>query len=101
MPGRVDALIFRAAAYRRLDTLELAEDDVTRALGLAPDNVDGLLERGIIRRLKGDVRGAQSDWLAILRIAPDSPAAEFARLNIEKIAINGLSKTDRPAAPKR
>lgn len=95
-PDHVDALIFRAAAYRRLDTLELAEADITRALGLAPGNADGLLERGIIRRLKGDVRGAQSDWMEVLRIAPRSPAAEFARLNIEKIAIK-----HSPIAPVR
>jgi len=84
-PMRVDALIFRASAYRRLDTLELAEEDIARALAIAPHNLEGLLERGNIRRLKGDRRGARKDWLEIIETGPDAPEAAAARLNLERM----------------
>jgi tetratricopeptide (TPR) repeat protein len=86
-PERADALIFRATAYRYLDALELALEDVTKALGSSPDNPDGLLERGILRRLIGDDLGARADWLAVTKFAPESPAAESARRNLERMDV--------------
>lgn len=86
-PDQVDALVFRAAAYRYLDTLELAAEDVDRALAIAPGHISGLLERGNIRRLKGDIEGARADWLQIVTREPDSPAAEAARRNLERLDI--------------
>jgi tetratricopeptide (TPR) repeat protein len=53
-PTRADVLALRASAYRRLETLDLAEDDIARALALDPHHPDALLERGILRRLKGE-----------------------------------------------
>lgn len=86
-PEHVDALVFRASAYRYLGTLELATDDIDRALWLAPYNIPGLLERGNIRRLKGDPAGARADWLEVVTRAPDSPAAEAARRNLERLDV--------------
>ena len=79
---RPDAFVFRATAYRFLDRLELAQADVARALTLEPTHVEGLLERGILRRLSGDDAGARQDWLQVLRLAPTSPAADAARTNL-------------------
>jgi hypothetical protein len=62
-------------------------EDVTKALGSSPDNPDGLLERGILRRLIGDDLGARADWLAVTRFAPESPAAEAARRNLERMDV--------------
>jgi Flp pilus assembly protein TadD len=84
-PKRPDVLALRASAYRRLETLDLAEDDVTRALALEPGFPDALLERGILRRLKGDTAGARRDWLAVVRAGGDSPAAEAARDQLERL----------------
>ena len=86
-PEQAEALIFRASAYRYLDALELALEDVTRALGSSPNNPDGLLERGILRRLIGDDLGARADWLEVTKFAPDSPAAESARRNLERMDV--------------
>ena len=86
-PERADALIFRASAYRYLDALELALEDVTKALSSSPDNPDGLLERGILRRLIGDDLGARSDWLEVTKLAPETPAAESARRNLERMDV--------------
>ena len=87
MPHHIDALVFRASAYRYLDSLELAADDVNRALAMNPDHVAAYLERGNVRRLKGDLTGARQDWLAVLQRAPRSPAAEAARYNLERLDV--------------
>lgn len=88
--GEADAFVFRASAYRHLDKLELALADLEKALALEPTHLDGLLERGILRRLREDNNGARQDWLVILRTAPESPAAEAARRNLESMDV----KTD-------
>lgn len=98
---RPDAFVFRATAYRFLDKLEPALADVERALALSPKHPDGLLERGILRRLRNDKTGARQDWLAVLRVAPGTPAAEAARSNLEKMDVNpgqgpGRKSKDRP-----
>jgi tetratricopeptide (TPR) repeat protein len=90
-PTRIDALIFRATALRFTDKLEQAETAVVSALALDENNPDGLLERGIIRRLKGDKNGARRDWLKVLSIAPKSPAADAAQANLEKMDLNSES----------
>ena len=86
-PGRADAFVFRASAYRYLDSLELAAADAERALALDADHPEGLLERGIVRRLKGDDDGARRDWLTVLTIAPGTSAARAARANLEKMDV--------------
>ena len=82
---RVDALVFRATAYRRLKSLDLADQDVSQALKIDPTQPDGLLERGLVRRGKGDRAGARRDWMKVLDVAPFSAAAEAARRNLERM----------------
>jgi len=89
---RADAYVFRAATYRFLDKPELALADVERALALAPTHAEGLLERGILRRLRQDNDGARQDWLRVLRLAPKSRAADASRRNLEKMDV----KPDEP-----
>lgn len=90
-PRRVDALVLRATAYRYVDSLELAEEDINRALALTPNSADVLVERGILRRLRKNDPGARADWMQVLRIAPEGPAADVARANLEKMDV----RTDR------
>ncbi len=84
---RPDAFVFRATTYRFLDKPDLALADVDRALALSPNHTEALLERGILKRLKGDNKSARLDWLKILRIAPGSPAATAARQNLENMDV--------------
>ena len=84
---RKDALTLRASVWRRLNTLELAEKDVTRALSLDPDYPDALLERGLIRKAGGNVAGARADWMKVLEIATTGPLTEAARRNLEIIDV--------------
>jgi two-component system nitrogen regulation sensor histidine kinase NtrY len=55
---------------------------VERALALAPDHPEALLERGILRQLRGDADGARRDWERVLAVAPDSLAADLADQNL-------------------
>ena len=86
-PGRADAFVFRASAYRYLDSLDRAEADAERALALDGRHPEGLLERGMVRRLKGDDDGARRDWLEVLSIAPGTSAARAAQRNLEKMDV--------------
>lgn len=84
-PTRTEAWIIRASALRRLDRLEPAADSVVQALRLEADNVEGLLERGIIRQAQGDAAGARADWERVLELSPDSAAADLAAQNMALI----------------
>jgi predicted TPR repeat methyltransferase len=53
-------------------------------VGLAPDNVDALLERGNISSLRGDTAAAAADWQRIILLDAKSGAAEAARENLAK-----------------
>lgn len=77
----------RAAAYRQLDNPDLAEDNVEQALKISPSYPAALLERGYLRRAKGDLAGARTDWLAVIQIMPGTDIANEAQKNIEKLDI--------------
>jgi tetratricopeptide (TPR) repeat protein len=84
-PKRLDALIYRAAAYRALHRLDPARADIETALAEAPNSLPALLERGDIRILEGDLAGARSDWMRIAKLAPRSAAGRAARANLAKL----------------
>ena len=86
-PDRPDALTFRASAWRRVDALDLAEMDIAAALKHRPDNPDSLLERGLIRKARGNWAGARVDWLRILEISIEGPLTEAARHNLETMDV--------------
>ena len=67
---------------RRLERLNPAEDSITTALRLAPRNVEALLERGILRQLRGEAEAARRDWERVMELAPDSAAADLAAQNL-------------------
>lgn len=102
-PKNVDALVFRASAYRHVggtDALELAQADADRALVLSPNSVPGLLERGNIRRLRGDNAGAKADWQRVIALAPQSEAARYARDNLAHVD-DRTPQSDTPQTPPR
>lgn len=86
-PNRIEAMVLRAVAYRYLDRLDLAKDDLARALVLDPAFPDALLERGIIRRLEDNQAGAREDWMKTIAAAPESAAADTARRNLEMMDV--------------
>ena len=81
-PQQADIYVYRAAAYRAVEALDLALEDAEHNLKLAPDNPVGLLERGNIRRLKGDITGARQDWISVAKQVPGSQLASAAQSNL-------------------
>lgn len=81
-PRRADAWVLRATALRHMDRIPQALDAVTQALALDADNPEALLERGILKQLRGDSDGARTDWQRVIALAPDSPAADLAEQNL-------------------
>lgn len=88
-PMLVDAYVFRASAWRQQGDLVRATADLEKALALDAQQPEALLERGIVRRLKGDDAGARADWEKLTQVAPKTPAAESARLNLAKMQEGG------------
>ena len=86
-PDRADALTFRASAWRHVDALDLAEVDIAAALKRRPDYPDGLLERGHIRKARGNRAGARADWQRVLEIAIEGPLTEAARRYLETMDV--------------
>jgi tetratricopeptide (TPR) repeat protein len=86
-PDRADALTYRATAKRMLNDLPGAAKDVDRALALDKGLPEAWLEAGNVRRLSGDSAGAHKAWQQVLDLAPTSPAADAARLNLEKLDV--------------
>jgi Flp pilus assembly protein TadD len=89
VPDDPDVYAMRAAAYRQLETPDLADENIDRALKLSPSHPGALLERGYLRRDKGDAEGARSDWLTVIQVTPGSEIANEAQKNIEKLDIKG------------
>ncbi|MDE0779603.1 MAG: tetratricopeptide repeat protein [Alphaproteobacteria bacterium] len=86
-PGHLDALIFRAAAYRLLNVDDLARDDIDRVLNIAPDHPDALMELGRLYARSGALDDARTTWLRVLSLSPGSAAAAAARGSLEQMDV--------------
>jgi len=84
-PQRADAWVLRGTALRHLEQMAEAEAAVRQALALDPENPEALLERGILKQLRGDLAGARMDWQQVVLVAPGSPAADLAE---QSLALN-------------
>jgi len=78
-PFLVRALISRATAYRQLGQNAKGLADVNRALALESDNVEALLERGILETRLAHYAEARHDWDRVIALSPDGHAAYLAR----------------------
>ena len=88
--GRVDLYVYRASAHRALDDYDAAQTEVDTALHLDPANPDALLEQGNLARLTGDDTTARQTWLTLLQRYPDTPAAQAAQTNLERMDVRGV-----------
>lgn len=84
-PAREEAYVFRASALRQAGDLKRALEDVETALALNEKDADALLERGAIRAGLGNADGARQDWTKAAQVAPDSPAGQAARSNLQAL----------------
>ena len=60
-PSLIDAWVFLSSAHRQLGEDVAAMRDIEKALALEKLHPEGLLERGILRQLQNNYRGACSD----------------------------------------
>lgn len=92
-PKRAEPYALRAAAKRYQDQIDQAMADAELAVSLSSGRYpEALLERGILRRLKGNKAGARQDWLALLVINPEGETADHARRNLELMDVKGAEK---------
>ena len=89
---RDEALVARAAAWRRMGRIEQAMADINAALKDTPRNGAALLERGILYQREGQMAQARADWQDVVTLSPDSDEADLARQDLS------LLETD-PEAP--
>lgn len=78
-PFLVRALVMRAAAYRQLGQNEKGLADANQALALEHDNIEALLERGILEARLARYAEARHDWDQVIALSPDGHAAYLAR----------------------
>jgi tetratricopeptide (TPR) repeat protein len=95
---RADVLIFRATAYRKLNSFALARADLDSAIQLQPRNAEAYLERGIVRVLSKDAKGAASDWQQVLKLGAGTPAAVTAAANLKQLMPQPTSSGAVPAS---
>lgn len=92
-PKKAEAFALRAAAKRFQDQVDAALKDADQAVALSGGTYpEALLERGILRRLKGDKAGARNDWVALLGQHPEGETADAARRNLELMDVKGAEK---------
>lgn len=82
-------LLLSATAHRRAGEQKLASGDIEKALALAPDNSDIMLERGVERAQLQDINGAVADWHKVANQTKNPDAAKRAKaylLQVEPIS---------------
>ena len=89
--GDATSYALRASAYRSLNVLSLATQDVETALQIAPDNAEAMLEQGNLFHLTGDDSRARQSWKQLIIIQDGAPSAEAARRNLARL--DGAAKT--------
>ncbi len=81
--GIAEVYIYRAHVFRVKKNYKYALQDIDRALYILPDNLDALLESGIIYRLMGESKKAKMRWEKIIKLNPKSQMAKIAQENIK------------------
>jgi tetratricopeptide (TPR) repeat protein len=85
---KAEVFVLRASARHVQGNAAGYKSDIDAALELDPTYPDALVERGAIKAQTGDALGARADWLQVLLRAPDSPAADNVRKQIEALEVH-------------
>jgi len=78
VPGDPFAWYMSAALARRQRDLKRAQDDIAKAVAMAPDDAELLLEAGNIAAMSGEDEGARGLYAKAARAAPNSEAGRRA-----------------------
>ncbi len=96
---RSEAYSYRAAAHRALGHYQSAREDIDKALMLNAENVDALLERANLNQAIGNSDAAVMDWIQVIKLDPDSPAAKAAADSVNKVRAMQAEEAKQPAKP--
>ena len=94
VPADPFAWYLSSALALREERVSRAKEDIAKAVSLAPDDADILLQAGTVAGVTGEVVAAQSFYQRAARLAPNSPAGKAAQT---ALAANGGGQ----AAPGR
>ncbi|MDP8913039.1 MAG: hypothetical protein M3N39_05635 [Pseudomonadota bacterium] len=86
VPADPFAWYLSSALALREERVARAKEDIAKAVSLAPDDADILLQAGTVAGLTGEVVAAQSFYEKAARLAPGSPAGKAAQA---ALAANG------------
>ena len=86
VPADPFAWYLSSALALREERLARAKEDIAKAVSLAADDADILLQAGTVAGVTGEVVAAQSFYERAARLAPDSPAGKAAKA---ALAANG------------
>lgn len=84
VPERAEPYVLRASAKRQSGDAYEAKKDLELALMREPDNLDALLERGLLQSTS-DPTAARADFESIIAKSPDSSSAATAKAELEKL----------------
>jgi tetratricopeptide (TPR) repeat protein len=87
VPADPFAWFLSSALAMREDRLERAREDIAKAVGLAPDDADVLLQAGNVAGVSGDVEGAKAFYARAAKAQPGSPAGKAARAALAANAV--------------
>lgn len=85
--GIAETYIYRAHIFRLKKSYGFAREDIDRALYILPDNVNALLESGIIYRLVDYPKKARAAWEKIIKLNHDSVMTKLALENIKLLSV--------------
>lgn len=83
--GDPELQLLLATALREAGKLPEAKSAIARAYALAPRDPAVLLERGRIRLLDGDRKGAAADWKEVAATAPPGPLRDAANASLKAL----------------
>jgi tetratricopeptide (TPR) repeat protein len=86
--SKPEVFVLRASARHAQGNIAGYKSDIDAALAVDPTYPDALVERGALKVQSGDAAGARADWLQVLLRAPDSPAADTVRSQIEQLEVH-------------
>lgn len=99
-PDRAEAWLYRANAYRHVNSLDLALEDANRAVALSSRSPEALLERATIKSLRKDAAGARADLQSIVKLAPNSIQGQEAAKRLKAAPAIPTATPAKPAPQK-
>jgi tetratricopeptide (TPR) repeat protein len=84
-PGNAEAWVLRAAAWRRVGSLDLARQDIAASLKLAPQAPSAWLEQGLVLEASDDRDGARAAFTKAVMLDPEGTTGVTTRAALKRL----------------